>query len=315
MDDVLPNPRITQCWSFKPMNQAKALLRQSIQAILLLKPNFANSIALSNFDRYQHRIKSVEIELSKDSMLGTAGQVICMPIDNVIMPWVLETGEWEPDIIKFVEDSTEPQAVYDVIDVGANCGLFTRQILLSGIRTETAVCIEADLENFRCMQKNLDGFAGATLFNIGLGHEDAILHFFKDRMNHGNHSFLRIKYGPDSLPDKNCSVSDVPMRETRDFFAEIGGKLSNKTIWKSDTQGFDEIIVSRTPDALWLRVSCAIIELTRVGKPAFDRQAFGSRIAQFKTMHLGSQNLSSVDDVLAFTDGQDGKHENLFLVR
>ena len=296
------------------MTLAKDYVKRLVQSAILKKPYFANSIALTNFSSYLHKIKSVEIELSVNARLGKMGETIHMPIDNIILPKVLSEGEWEPEVIDSILRAVDLTKSYDLIDIGANCGLFTRQLLLSGISVGSAVCIEPDAANFSCLQKNLNVFHNVMFFNFGLGYENSRRNFFKDNKNHGNNSFIKIEKGPDAMRNEEFNVLQVEMKDTNQFFCEIQSTMAQNIIWKSDVQGFDEIIISLTPDIIWDRVKFALVELTRVSKPDFNKEDFAKKILPFKSRMLGPVNCS-VEDIMNYIDNVDGDHKDLFLAR
>ena len=86
-------------------------------------------------------------------------------------------------------------------------------------------------------------------------------------------------------------------------------------LWKSDTQGSDEMIVAQTPWAVWNRVDCAIIELWRIAKQSFDVEAFRARIESFPHRAIGRNSPVSTEDVMAYLAGTDWEHNDLYLWR
>ena len=86
-------------------------------------------------------------------------------------------------------------------------------------------------------------------------------------------------------------------------------------LWKSDTQGSDEMIVAQTPWEVWNRVECAIIELGRITKPSFDVEGFRARIESFPHRAIGETSAVSTQDVMDYLAGTDWEHNDLYLWR
>ena len=88
-----------------------------------------------------------------------------------------------------------------------------------------------------------------------------------------------------------------------------------RLIWKSDTQGYDELIISLTPMDIWNRLDAAIVELWRIRKPAFDRAAFVTRLDNFANKSIGLSTPCTTADILAYLDSEDWQHADLYLWR
>ena len=91
--------------------------------------------------------------------------------------------------------------------------------------------------------------------------------------------------------------------------------VTDNIIWKSDTQGYDEIIVTETPWRIWRRIKIAIVELWRIEKPSFDRQEFQRKIEDFRFMSIGLNNVVSARQVMEYLNSTDGRYEDLYLWR
>ena len=87
-------------------------------------------------------------------------------------------------------------------------------------------------------------------------------------------------------------------------------------VWKSDAQGFDEVIVTALPDAFWSRVHCGVMEISRIDRPAFDRQRLGAILASYPIRRFGRNDATAtIEEILAFSDGRDSTHRDLFFAR
>ncbi len=73
--------------------------------------------------------------------------------DTVILPWVLEYGEWEPQVGRVLQELASPGAV--VIDIGAHVGIFTVPLSARVGESGRVVAVEADPINARYLRRNI----------------------------------------------------------------------------------------------------------------------------------------------------------------
>lgn len=240
-------------------------------------PRFSMDLVLQGLTS-AHAVTSVNVTLQSDCRLGRAGEALSLPLDTMILPQVLDTGAWEPEIIDKIAALTAPQSRYNVIDVGANSGLFARQILNACPHIERLIAIEPHPRNASLLRQNLSQNANAEIFNIGLGERDGVLEFYEDRSNSGNYSF----YAEQILPQHRVMTA-VTMRKVDAVVVELA--LDNTPIiWKSDTQGYDTIIVACMPDEIWRRVNVAAIEITPARQTLEYIPAFLQKLQHFTTL-------------------------------
>ena len=250
------------------------------------------------------------LSLERDGRLGRKGDRLMSPIDKVMLPAILHDGAWQQEEIDFVTNRVEAGAGYTLVDIGANIGLFTRQMLEALPDLGRCLCVEPDPANFEALEFNLRRYdpARLELFNHALGDRDGSLTFFRDRENMGNYSL-----NFDAMRNRPFDEGSVRVVETARWMEKHlhNGK---KILWKSDTQGFDEAIICAVPDAIWDRIQLAVIELWRIQKPDFDRAAFRRRIASFPSRTIG-KTAASVEDILDYLSGSDWQHDDLYLWR
>jgi len=104
------------------------------------------------------------------------------------------------------------------------------------------------------------------------------------------------------------------MRKASSWMAEtLSG--SGALLWKSDTQGFDEVIVAATPLEIWRRIDVALIEVWRIAKPDFDRDAFRQRLEDFPHRQLCEAKGVTPDEILEYLSGDDGEFKELLMWR
>jgi hypothetical protein len=138
--------------------------------------------------------------------------------------------------------------------------------------------------------------------------------FYEDSHNAGNYSL-----SADSMRSREYRTSIVTcIQATPDnLLAPLtDAQRALPIVWKSDTQGFDEVIVTALPDAFWKRVHCGVMEISRIDRPPFERARLSAILESFPIRRFGRQeNNASVEEILAFSDGRDGAHRDLFFAR
>ena len=106
----------------------------------------------------------------------------------------------------------------------------------------------------------------------------------------------------------------VAVRSTQTWMSEqLGG--CGPILWKSDTQGYDELVVAQTPMAIWQKVDVALMEMWRIAKPNFDLDTFRERIDAFPNRQLGDQQGVESSDVIEYLSGDDWQFKDLLLWR
>jgi FkbM family methyltransferase len=212
-----------------------------------------------------------------------------------------------------MQQHVDPARHYVVLDIGANVGLFTRLLALRLPNIARFLCVEPEPGNFRALQYNVMALLGerVRLWNVALGDADGEARFFRDAENIGNYSLNNdaMRDRPFDSVAVRCASVERWMRE------QVRLAEGERLIWKSDTQGHDELIISRTPMEVWDRVDVAVVELWRIKKPAFDREAFRCRLDAFANKSIGLGNVVTTDEVLQFLQGDDWRHDDLYLWR
>lgn len=250
------------------------------------------------------------LTLTTNGPLGQAGDRLIMPDDQVMSPAVLAHAAWAYDGIEQFLACMKPEKGYTLLDIGANVGLFTRQIMNCASNIECVICVEPEKNNFNALKFNLHTLESKVeCENIALGAADEEQEFFRDSSNIGNYSL-----NTDAMRQRIFSSTVVEVRESSAWMSSRL-KADGALLWKSDTQGFDEVIVALTPFEIWQRIEVALIELWRIEKPAFDQDAFRLRIASFPNRQLGNERGVSTEHILEYLSGSDWKFQDLLLWR
>lgn len=247
--------------------------------------------------------------LERDGPLGSAGASLLLPDDEVISPDVRSHGAWDLSNLEEFAAHIAPGKSYSLIDIGANIGLFSRQLAHRSDQIANVICIEPEPNNFRALQYNLAGLGDRAAFHqLALGSLDGDAEFFRDVDNIGNYSLV-----PDAMRDRPYDSIQVITKDARSWLREHLCRAEH-ILWKSDTQGSDEVIVARTPLEIWGRVEVALLEMWRIDKPDYDREAFRARIEIFPNRLLGGRTVTACD-VMEYLTGDDWQFENLLLWR
>lgn len=249
---------------------------------------------------------------ARNASLGDEAPLL-LPFDEVIFPHVARTGGWSEEAFGMMDEKISWAGDYVLLDIGANIGLFARQAARRYPAITSILCVEPEPGNFAALRYNLAGLAvgRARLWNTALAAQDGTAALLRDRGNLGNYSLneAALRDRPFDKISVTCTATQAWMR------AHVPPPDGRGLLWKSDTQGHDELIVSLTPEDIWQRVEFAIIELWRIAKPDFDLDAFLTRIAPFAGKSLGASGRANTADVAAFLQAADGRHADLYLWR
>jgi len=258
----------------------------------------------------------VRVRLSPNSPLyrKDGGEFIRLIVDDVLAPHVLASGQWQPEEIKFLGSYGRKQDCI-LVDVGANLGLVTRQLMHEVASIKAAVCFEPHPQNFHFLGHNLEHLPRCYLRQAALGASDGELLFYEDVHNVGNYSL-----NADAVRNKEYRTSRVECVRASDV--ELMEPLPEAVrmlpiLWKSDTQGCDELIATQLSDKFWSRVQAGIMEIGRLDRANFDRQRLGEILSQFPVRrfeHKPSHNVT-VEEILRFTEGKDGVYRDLRFAR
>lgn len=250
------------------------------------------------------------IRISSPGPLGNTGDTLLVFDDKFIGPQCRMRAEWEIENVERFSSHIPHGRRYTLVDVGANIGLFTRQIVRLGNSIQRIICVEPDQENFRVLKYNLNGIGiQAEFHNFALAYRNGVGELLRDVENTGNYSLNR-----DAMRGRPFEAVHVETRNTSEWAIRNLGD-AEAILWKSDTQGFDELIVSQIPLDIWKRVDVALLEMWRIDKPEYDRDAFRKRLAEFPYRQLGDDENVSIDQILAYLGGRDWAFKDLLMWR
>ncbi|WP_109310709.1 FkbM family methyltransferase [Ruegeria sp. AU67] len=266
------------------------------------------------------RCVSIQFLLSENSPLRgefEGGNEISLLTDGSIFPHVAQHEEWSFNETRFIGQAC-PTGPYHLIDIGANVGLFSRQVLINYPQVISASCFEPSRDNTEHLKRNLKAMPMVSVFDFGLGQSDGELAFYKDSVNGGNFSFNR-----DAVAGRAHQVIVAKIRRITEGLLDkcMGDEASDRRlIWKSDTQGLDEALMSELPESFWQRVDLACFEGWRIDKPSHDEQAFRNVLNSFEYVYIiGSRNkrLRRIGSArcISYLSGRDRKWADFYLSR
>lgn len=218
-----------------------------------------------------------------------------LAMDQVIGPRTLAFGHWHDEHCQLLRARMDSAATYHLIDVGANAGLVSRQLLTTpGLRFTGADCFEPDPHNFSLLSHNLAPFAGVHLHAAALSDHDGVAEIFRGARNAGD-----ISLSPDAQLRSRADLhgQSVSLLSAQRLGTDMLARLAPgvRVVWKSDTQGHDLKIVAAIPAALWGRVDAALIELRSVKAAPEEFDRFMAVVAEFpvrRSVKFGAREIS-----------------------
>ncbi|MFI4954129.1 MAG: FkbM family methyltransferase [Burkholderiales bacterium] len=261
-------------------------------------------------------VSGITLRLPVDSPLygGDGAFSVDLPVDEVVTPFVMAHHRWQPEELDFFQRNL-PDGPCVLVDIGANIGLVTRQLMHRLPSIRAAVCFEPNPANHELLCRNLRHLPQCAIVQAALASEDGVMEFFEDSANYGNYSLNR-----DAMKGRSYKVSKV-----RCLKATIGNLLGAMPaeysgypiLWKSDTQGFDEVIATTLPDQFWNRVHAGIMEIWRIDKPAVDHARLASILDTFPFRAYADAPDANVstDKIVSYCQGRDHSHKDLLFSR
>ena len=198
----------------------------------------------------------IELVIKKDCCLGVKNTKIQTRIDQIITPNILKKGKWDYFIIKFICKYIKNKTnQFSFIDLGSNIGLITRQLYLKKPDIKNFHCIEPEKENYNILLNNLDSVKNVYTYNCALtNQESGIKKMYLNKNNFGDFSLLK---------NSNKATTYINTLNASSFFNKIISKHKiNKIIYKSDTQGFDEMIVLSLSKKILDKIDMMILEIS-----------------------------------------------------
>ena len=222
-------------------------------------------------------LKKLEFEPRESSPLQVrTNSTVKMVADYMMCPWVLYRHSWQIAELEFAKRVCVGSEPITLIDVGANMGLFSRQLLVAIPTIARVFAYEPERENFACLLHNLAPFREKTkLIEAALSNSAGEAAFYLDPTNSGNYS---LAVG--AMPPGYTKVIVKTLNAADECSTWLQG--ANRIFYKSDTEGLDEWVATLLRPEFWPRVVAGIIELFNIeNKPSLDFGGFSSMLNQF----------------------------------
>ncbi len=260
------------------------------------------------------------LRLNRASPLGKMGAIVELPMDAVIFRAVQRSGHWSFDLSRFLREGLDgkqvPEGKAALLDIGAHTGLVTLQVSNITTGSHDYFLFEPIPRHVSAIHRNLDTAsldARIHLIPLALSDRNGISEIFTEIVNHGNSSLWEEVVGP---PGGYFRTS-IDTVDTAEYFAGFGQEFSRFVI-KCDTQGMDQIILSRLPLDVWKRVERAAVEVWAL--PEVESSDVHTLLDVWRDFRLISwdvdlRSVVSLDEVRDFWTGQTGRFRDLYLVR
>ena len=254
---------------------------------------------------------ALSIPLRPGEALSDDARFCVVPLDYAIAPSVIAGHRWDYFEIEFARRVLPSSlGAFMLVDIAANVGLFTRQMLAAFDQIADIYVYEPDRENFKYLTRNLQAYAKPKKRNYALGARDETVEFYRDWSNSGNYSLIKSAMPLDNSFDKTTIDVRAARQESKEWLSS-----GLPIFYKSDTQGHDETIATSADFEVWRSVFAAIFELWRIDKPEFSLDAFRLIMDQFsnRTFLQEPGRMLTTDEVMAYIQGRDGQYRDLGL--
>jgi FkbM family methyltransferase len=240
------------------------------------------------------------------------GPTVKLVADYLMCPIVLGRHRWQIEELDFAKRVCIGAEPITLVDVGANMGLFSRQLLVAVPAVTKVFAYEPEPQNFGCMIHNLEPFRERVItVQAAVSNSSGKMEFYLDPTNSGNFSLA-----VDAMPPTYAKT----IVETKDVAVECTAWMDQKQriFYKSDTEGFDELVAAAIRPEVWSRVFAGMIEIWNIKKPPYDQASFASFIDRFpnKVFLANADNRMlelrvSTADVLNYINGGNRQHRDL----
>jgi FkbM family methyltransferase len=193
--------------------------------------------------------------------------------DYLMCPIVLGRHRWQIEELSFAKRVCGGAEPITLVDIGANMGLFSRQLLIAIPAIAKVFSYEPEPQNFACMVHNLKPFGDrVTMIEAAVSNRSGEMEFYLDPTNNGNFSLA-----VDAMPPNFGKI----VVNVRDVAIESATWGEGRIFYKSDTEGLDEQVAAAIRPDVWQRVFAGIMEIWPIKKPAIDSASFAAILDRF----------------------------------
>lgn len=269
---------------------------------------------------YSSRLYSKKLTFSGHiylkSLLNTgltrSGEVIRLTLDLGLTPHILEKGNWQQEVSRFVSQGAMKFSDVLVLDLGAHVGTITRQTILEMERTHIDsnvhfVCVEPNNREFANLQFNLKPFNNCSLVNLGIHPIDNEINLTPDWINSGNSTTL------------NHTISSYRKMKMETKQAVSLGNLLKMfesdipIIIKSDLEGLDIAVLQNLDLANWSRIERFAVEL--YGHLEVDILGIHTNLENFDLFWPNSETPISLERLIEMSRDEFISSSDLYAIR
>jgi FkbM family methyltransferase len=241
-----------------------------------------------------------------------ASSTVKLVADYLMCPIVLGRHQWQIEELDFAKRACIGNEPITLVDIGANMGLFSRQLLVSIPTISKVFAYEPEPQNFASLVHNLKPFTDKVLtIQAAISNSSGQTEFYLDPTNSGNFSLaigaMPPNYSKINVESRNAAVECTAWTETK-----------QRIFYKSDTEGLDEQVMAAIRPDIWQDVFAGIIEIWNIKKPAFDIAAFAAVLDHFPNKiflanadNKVSEARVSTADVINYIGSGNRQHRDL----
>jgi FkbM family methyltransferase len=243
----------------------KKLLRNNFKILL-------SELISSHFNKIKPNY--LNFKINKNCTLGKTGDELFLLFDNIITPKVLLHGYWDVFVINFIKENTKKNNNYYFVDIGAHIGLITRQVANLNIKIKKFFCFEPLKLHFNLLKKNCSFIKKINFYNYAIGVKKDKKKIYTNKLNSGNSSLIRInksQYQYTFVLEANTTLKKI-IKDNH---------IQKNIIYKSDTEGFDEMIFLSLEQNIIKKIDIAILEISNFKFLLKNLNTFVNKIKNF----------------------------------
>jgi FkbM family methyltransferase len=243
----------------------KKILRNNFKILL-------SELISSNFDKIKPNY--LNFKINKNCSLGKTGDELFLLFDNIITPKVLLQGSWDVFVINFIKENTKKNNDYYFFDIGSHIGLITRQIANLNIKVKKFFCFEPLKTHFNLLKKNCGFLKKINFYNYAIGVKKDKKKIYTNKLNSGNSSLIKInksQYQYTLVLEANTVLKKIIK----------ANYIKKNIIYKSDTEGYDEMIFLSIEENIIKKIDIAILEISNFKFLLKNLNVFMDKIKNF----------------------------------
>ena len=217
--------------------------------------------------------------------------------DTSIFPFIIKKSGWEQyEVIKTSELLQENKS-YDLVDLGANQGLFTIQLLkiINNNSKEVessisnALLYEADSRLIPLIKENIHKNISSTIDikikNTAVSLKKGEVELILEKENTANNTLEPSAMANATSDEIKIKINSI---NAEDFEKDIQKHCSNPVIYKSDIQGTDIPFFLSLSDSMVSKIEVIIIEFWPhvLNSKSIDIRNFTSKMSDFKNVFI-----------------------------